>query len=57
MSDGVLTLSRRGGPGDFDQRFRGELAEDGQSYSGVWEKVEDGEWIRDFPIAYRRRPE
>lgn len=45
------------GPG-FNQRFIGEIAEDGRTIAGRWERGmgdADDDWEIDFPIDYRRR--
>ena len=45
------------GPG-FNQRFIGEIAEDGQVIDGRWERGmgdRGEEWETDFPIRYVRK--
>lgn len=53
--DGVWKMWREAvGPDDFDQRFEGTLSEDGAVIDGSFHLVEDGEWIHDFDVTYRR---
>jgi hypothetical protein len=42
----------------FSQRFVGEIADDGRSVDGQWEKSFDGgrTWERDFGLHLERRP-
>jgi hypothetical protein len=50
---GVLRISRDA-PG-FSQRLEAQLAEDGDSFGGVWQLSRDGEtWDDDLEITYRR---
>jgi hypothetical protein len=53
LADGVWTLSREPDPPEFHQRFRATI--EGDTMTGVFERVEDGEWIHDFDIVYARR--
>jgi hypothetical protein len=45
-------LWREGEP--FDQRFAARFEEGGDTIRGVWERTEDGEFITDFELIYRR---
>jgi len=42
------------GPDDFDQRFEGTLSADGTTIHSSCYLVEDGTWIHDFDVVYRR---
>lgn len=49
----VWTLERR--DPDFWQRFRGDVAEDGRTIAGAWEKAAPhGAWEVDFHVTYAR---
>jgi hypothetical protein len=53
MSEGVLTIARDA-PG-FSQRLEAELADDGDTFGGVWQLSRDDEtWANDLEITYRR---
>jgi hypothetical protein len=54
MTGRVLTLSRSGE--DWDQRYVGEVSEDGQTIEGAWERSEEpGSPLKhDFDMNYRR---
>ena len=54
LEDGVWRLWREGEP--FDQRFIGELTEDGDAFAGRWERSEAGRWVHDFALTFRRVP-
>ena len=53
---GVWTLSRKGGPGDFDQRFAGTVSSNGRTIAGAWEKSDKpGSGLKhDFDVTYTR---
>ena len=39
----------------FNQRFSGQLSDDGQTIEARWEAADDGEdWHVDFELTYRR---
>jgi len=41
---------------DFAQRYTGRFSEDGAAIEGAWERTEeDGTWVHDFDLTYRRR--
>jgi hypothetical protein len=54
MDDGTWTLSRA--DPDFDQRFIGEVSEDGQTIDGRWERSADAgsAMEHDFDLTFRR---
>ena len=54
-----MTHRERNGPDNpgFNQRFIGELSEDGSHIDGRWERGAGDagdEWELDFPLAYTR---
>jgi hypothetical protein len=53
FENSVWTLSRKGGPGDFDQRYLGQLSPDGKMIVGSWKKTEPGGSVmkHDFDIT------
>ena len=53
--DGQRWTMHRRSPG-FDQRFTGDLSEDGQTILGKWERSEDGgqTWLLDFDATLTR---
>ena len=54
VAEGVWTLSRQGAP--FDQRYVGQVSDDGNTISGAWERSDDGTtWEHDFNLTYTRR--
>jgi hypothetical protein len=59
MENAVWTLIRTEpdfSPLDFEQRFIGELSDDGRTITGRWEAKHSGkDWEVDFRITYRRR--
>jgi hypothetical protein len=54
--NGVWTLSRKGAPGDFDQRFVATLSADGRTIAGEWERSErpGSELKHDFDVTYTK---
>ena len=53
MSEGVLRIARDA-PG-FSQRLEAQVADDGDSFGGVWQLSRDDEtWDEDLEITYRR---
>ena len=38
----------------FPQRFTGTIAADGRTIDGDWERQDDGAWVLDFEMTYRR---
>lgn len=50
--DGRTWTMWRDSPG-FDQRFHGELSDDGQTVNARWERSEDGKktWLLDFELT------
>jgi hypothetical protein len=54
LSDRVLTLSRA--DDDWNQRYVGEISEDGRSIEGRWERSQDPDspLEHDFDMNYRR---
>ena len=53
MSEGVLRIARDA-PG-FSQRLEARVADDGDSFGGVWQLSRDDEtWDEDLGITYRR---
>jgi hypothetical protein len=53
MSEGVLRIARDA-PG-FSQRLEARLADDGDSFGGVWQlSRDDSTWDDDLEITYRR---
>jgi hypothetical protein len=53
MSEGVLRIARDA-PG-FSQRLEARLADDGDTFGGVWQLSRDDEtWDDDLEITYRR---
>ena len=55
LENGVLTLSRD--DEDFAQCYTGRFSDDGSTIEGAWERTEeDGTWVHDFDLTYRRKP-
>ncbi len=53
--DKTSWMLERHAPG-FEQRFKGNISEDGKSIEGYWEKnEEDTGWTQDFDIRYKKR--
>jgi hypothetical protein len=38
----------------FPQRFIGTISDDGRTIAGAWERQDDGAWVVDFEMTYRR---
>ena len=59
FDDGVWTLLRTSAdftPLSFSQRYTGRFSDDGSAIEGAWERTEeDGTWVHDFDITYRRK--
>ena len=52
----TLEMSRPLEPGDFAQRFKGSVSEDGSRMEGRWEFSEDGkDWGLDFELTYEKK--
>jgi hypothetical protein len=52
LGSGEWRLSREGEP--FNQLFTAKFSEDGNTIEGRWETWEDGAWVTDFDLIYRR---
>jgi hypothetical protein len=54
LDAGVWKLSRDA-PDPFPQRYTGTFEDDGNTITGRWEKLEEGEdWSTDFDLTYAR---
>ena len=53
LEDGVWRLFRESRD-PFPQRFTGTIADDGRTIDGAWERQDNGSWVLDFEMTYRR---
>jgi hypothetical protein len=59
LSRGTWTLIRESpdfSPLDFNQRFFGKFAKDGETIKGAWEtrKKDSSKWVKDFDLVFSR---
>jgi hypothetical protein len=52
LEGGEWKLWREGPP--FAQRFSGSFSDDGKTISGRWERRDEGSWVIDFDLTYRK---
>ena len=52
LEDGEWKLWREGPP--FAQRFSGSFSADGKTISGRWERQDEGSWVTDFDLTYKK---